>query len=430
MPEVSDEQLERALASRAPARVEPAGTRLVSTPLLAALRAAGTRHVYADSADVEELRPLLAVGADGLRREVDGNTANQPLVRRVLERYLDAGDVPEWALLARAHGAESEGRRLQPVLYAVVCARIGNDMTRAFALDRPWQGSLQLHMALGHEPRAARRVARLLHRMAPGAVVKVPFRPDAPDCFLLARDLQRAGIAVNFTSTFSARQAVAAALLGGVALTNVFLGRIDQGLEAEGLGEHVTREAQRALARLRASDGAETLLIAASMREWRTFVRLAGVDVFTSPCPVLHDFLAQEEVPPEALANAIEPDAAFQVSATVRERLGDARIARLYEVERDLVEFLRGVRDAPDFDALDGEALHRRFESAGFADLFHVPTGAERDELAQGKLPRLDGALVERVPLDTHYSLLANADFERAQHEIDEAIAKRLEEAP
>ena len=78
---------------------------------------------------------------------------------------------------------------------------------------------------------------------------------------------------------------------------------------------------------------------------------------------------------------------------------------------------------------LDGEALLRRFESAGFADLFHAPSAGERDELAQGKLPRLDGTLVERVPLDTHYSLLANADFARAQDEIDEAIAKRLDEA-
>ena len=57
----SDELLEQALASRAPARTEPAGTRLVSTPLLAALRAAGTRHVYGDTADVEE---LLAEGAE------------------------------------------------------------------------------------------------------------------------------------------------------------------------------------------------------------------------------------------------------------------------------------------------------------------------------------------------------------------------------
>src|SRR5690606_18456531 len=166
MPEVSDEQLERALASRAPARVEPAGARLVSTPLLAALRAAGTRHVFGDTADLEELRPLVAVGGGGLRCEIDGHTANQPLVRRVVERYLASGDVSEWALLARAHGAESEGRRLEPVLYAIVCARIGNDMARAFALDRPWYGSLQLHMALGHRPEAARRVARLLHRMA------------------------------------------------------------------------------------------------------------------------------------------------------------------------------------------------------------------------------------------------------------------------
>jgi hypothetical protein len=50
---------------------------LRSVPLLAALKRAGTEHVYADTADVDELAPLV-VRDGGTVREIDGNTVNRP----------------------------------------------------------------------------------------------------------------------------------------------------------------------------------------------------------------------------------------------------------------------------------------------------------------------------------------------------------------
>jgi hypothetical protein len=91
------------------------------------------------------------------------------------------------------------------------------------------------------------------------------------------------------------------------------------------------------------------------------------------------------------------------------------------------VEFLRELRQDTDFlDHADGHALFRRFDDAGFADIFHSPDADERREMNEGKLPALDGILVNRVPLDTHYSLLANADFERYQAQIDASIEKHV----
>ncbi len=66
---------------------------LASSPLLAALRAAGTSHVYADTADVEEVRKLIARDDGSIVKEVDGSTANQPLVRKVVEHYLETMDL-------------------------------------------------------------------------------------------------------------------------------------------------------------------------------------------------------------------------------------------------------------------------------------------------------------------------------------------------
>ena len=52
----------------------------ISTPRGAA--AAGTAHIYADSASDTELQQLLTVAEDGILAEADGNTINQPLTRR------------------------------------------------------------------------------------------------------------------------------------------------------------------------------------------------------------------------------------------------------------------------------------------------------------------------------------------------------------
>src|SRR5688572_6264127 len=68
-------------------RNEIPNVRRVFSPALAALRQTGTAHIYADTADSEELRRLLAMDA-GILAEMDGNTVNQPLARRALDRYL------------------------------------------------------------------------------------------------------------------------------------------------------------------------------------------------------------------------------------------------------------------------------------------------------------------------------------------------------
>jgi transaldolase len=429
-------KLERFIVTQGRGEGGPVRPRLVETPRLSALQAAGTRHVYGDTADVEELGDLLAVRENGeageseIRSEVDGNTANQPLVRKVIERYLDAGRPGRWAEEIAAQLGETPSPRILPLLYAIVCGRIGNDMARAFASGRPWEVSLQLHMGLCQDRERAVWIGGLLREMVPSALVKVPFTPDRPDCFLIARDLEQAGIPVNFTSTFSARQAVTAALLANVARTNIFMGRIDQGLRADRLGEHVDLETQRWIRRLRAEDGVRTQLIIASMREWETFVRVAGCDVFTAPCAVLREFLAQDEAAVGALPSMLEASYAGElgVASEVSDRLGGDRIARLYGVEPELIEFLRELRGHPASPAFaDGDALGEAFDAAGFGDLFHVPTRSERAEMERGKLPDLEGELVQRIPLDTHYSLLANADFGAHQRELDREFAKRLD---
>ncbi len=107
------------------------------------------------------------------------------------------------------------------------------------------------------------------------------------------------GIPVNFTTTFSARQVVAAALLANVARTNIFMGRLNLGLESELLGEQVDLMSQRVLTWLRNEAGTKTLLVVARVRVWQTLAYGAGCDIFTAPCDVLKRFLTQTEIGPE-----------------------------------------------------------------------------------------------------------------------------------
>lgn len=409
--------------------VEPAQPSRAETPLFQALVRAGTRHIYADTADVQELSRTIGTDDGSIRAEVDGNTANQPLVHKVVDHVLEQGEPQQWLDALHEAGGDRSFEELAPWLYAVVCGHVGGEIVAAFAAGRAWEVSLQLHMALGHQPDTARAVGRAVRRMVPQAFVKVPFRPDAPSAFLVARDLEREGIPVNFTSTFSARQAVAAALVSDVTRTNIFMGRLNQGLGADLLGEHVDLKAQRALTELRRDDGVKTQLIVASVHDWRTLVRVAGCDVFTAPCDVLSGFLDQDEVSPDQITSQLETSYADRlgIDADASKSLGDERIARLWRVEPELVEFLRELRQDNAFlDGADGDRLFRRFDEAGFGDLFHDPDAAERREMDRGKLPELDGELVKHVPLDTHYSLLANADFERHQAEIDEAMERHV----
>lgn len=417
--------LEEALITCGRGHAAQEQVRLVSSPPLAALRRTGTTHVYADTADREELRRLLAVDGGGIIAEVDGNTVNQPLARQVLDRYLAGDRLAACAQKFRRHRPGAAGTALLPHIYTVVSAWIGNDLVSGFAAGRAWEVSLQLHMGAVSAPETAKALGRALRTMLPSCFVKVPFRPHEPQSMLIARDLEAEGIPVNFTSTFSARQVVAAALLADVTRTNIFMGRLNQGFHAALLGEHVDLEAQRALRRLRREAGVKTQLIVASIREWQTLVRVAGCDVFTAPCDVLNKFLTQTDVPPEALASQLETsyEDRLGIADDAIEAVGHEQIARLWRVEPEFVDFLVDYRTSAEYRELgDGERLRRRFESAGFGDFFHAPDARDWLSLRKGKLPDLAGPLARRLAVDTHMSLLADGDFVNQQEAIDATL--------
>lgn len=409
--------------------IAPEPVRLAPSALLSALRRAGTTHLYADTADHEELRRALAVGGGGIVAEVDGNTVNQPLARQVLGRYIAGDRLAACAKALRQHRPDASDPAIVPYIYTMVSGWIGNDVVNAVSGGRAWEVSLQLHMGALSDPKIAKALGRTLRAMVPSCLVKVPFRPHEPQSLLIARDLEAEGVPVNLTSTFSARQVVAAALLADVTRTNIFMGRLNQGFHASRLGDHVDLETQRALRGLRSEAGVKTQLIVASMRDWQTFVRVAGCDVFTAPCEVLREFLSQTDVPPEALRSQLETsyEDDLGIADDVIRTIGRERIARLWRVEPEFLDFLAAYRASEEYRGLgDGERLRRRFEEAGFGDFFHAPDGREWQMLRKGKLPDLAAPIATRLAVDTHMSLLADGDFVIQQEAIDAALLARV----
>ncbi|MFQ5864785.1 MAG: transaldolase family protein [bacterium] len=408
---------------------------LVNDPMAQALIQSGTQHIYTDTADREELNDLLVTNESEdfleIIKEIDGNTTNQALVFKVLPRYLGEGDrmdIVDWVEGMREAAPHISLSDAIALIYTIINGQLGRNLKSYYGTGKNWEISLELHTSLAPSVEDSKRVARYLVRMVPGAFVKVAFTPHQPHAFLIARDLEREGIPVNFTTTFSARQVAAAAVLSNVTRTNIFMGRLNQGLESELLGEQVDLEAQRTVRQLRTELNLKTQLIVASVRTWKTMVYAAGCDVFTVPYKALKEYLTQREVRPEEIKSCLENDYSDKLGSSQRvlQKIGINRIERLYQVEPEYIEFLKEVRNGSDFDDLDGEALFKKFDQAGFGDMFYTPATEEWQELRKNKLPDLDSTLTATLPLDTLYSLLAFADFAKFQDEMDDRIAQPI----
>ena len=213
------ESLEETLVRCGRELVVPKPVTLTSSALLAALRRPA-RHIFTPTSPTARScgRCSPSRGATFSRRSM-GTPSTSHLRARVLERYL-AGNrraACAQAFRRRPRGTPSGALALLPYLYTMVSGWIGNDIASSFAGGRAWEVGLQLHMGALSDLATAKALGRALRAIIPSCFVKVPFRPHEPQSLLIARDLEAEGIPVNFTSTFSARQVVAAALSRGQA---------------------------------------------------------------------------------------------------------------------------------------------------------------------------------------------------------------------
>jgi transaldolase len=283
--------------------------------------------------------------------------------------------------------------------------------------------SVELHTDVSYDLEAIISYGKRFHEISPERfLVKVPFTSTG---LVGARKLREAGVPVNLTLGFSARQNVLVTAFAKPNYCNVFLGRLnsfvaDHGLGAgENVGEKTTLASQRAVREAGRHLREPTRQIAASMRDGEQVARLAGVNVFTMPTKVAKE--ARETLSGE-FSSRVDEDYPVELADGVDP--GDLHLDDLWDVSDEVHRLAETLDDDP---PVSGEALARVARDHGCGDLFPEITDADRRRVAQdGKIPSYDywrdRLASGDLAVDTIMNLAGLAYFASDQKELDGRI--------
>ncbi|OHB64484.1 MAG: hypothetical protein A2Y77_07265 [Planctomycetes bacterium RBG_13_62_9] len=292
--------------------------------------------------------------------------------------------------------------------------------------------SVEEHTDLAHDVERAVEYARRYHAICPERFyVKIPFTPAG---LLATRRARNEGIPINHTLGFSARQNYVIARVARPNFVNVFLGRLNTFLadnklgSGDYVGEKATLASQQAVRSLRRGRGLETRQIAASLRSWEQFVRLAGVDVITAPPKTARELQHKSgELPP------IESRLGQNYAPGIQDGVDPERIRleTLWHVGNEVVDCVDAL-EREDIDSLAPEGLVDFFEAHGCSDLLvrwsnsQIATSAE-----EGKIPQLghwaDALAHKSIGLDSLMNLAGFNSFATDQKEMDSHVIEVLE---
>ncbi len=375
-------------------------------------------ELWLDTGNIPEVakymsRQFVAVTTNNtlLNKEVQGGQYDQFIA--------EAGD------LLRKHDISERRRRLE--LAFMLNARHALRLVEKFDA----YVSVEEHTDLAYGVGEAMEYARRYYAVCPERFfVKIPFTPAG---LLATRIASQEGIPINHTLGFSARQNYVIARIGRPQFVNVFLGRLNQFVVDNNLGdgryvgEKATLASQCAISGLRREKGLTTRQIAASFRSGQQVRDLAGVDVMTMPAKVAKEFLSLQLSPEQVVDRTAE-----NYDVRLNEGVDPAaiRFDSLWEINDRLVKTV---------DELEGEDLSRFgpsqlvefFAERGCGD-FMVKWNADQIGIstAEGKVPRLENwrqLLLGRViGLDSLMNLSGLCSFANDQKEMDEHVQKVL----
>jgi len=387
-------------------------------PVWRAVRDAGTR-LWLDTGDIEEAAGLW-------NAEFEALTTNNTLLNREVQKGIYDELVGRAATAIRAVAPGIDAQRLLLEIAFVLNARHGLALVDRFDAFV----SVELHTDLAND--VGRTVAYGLryHAICPERfIVKVPLSPAG---LIGARRLSMAGIPINFTLGFSARQNVLAALVAQPAFVNVFMGRLNAFVSdnklGDGLnvGEKATLATQRELLKLRRANRSKTSLIGASMRAGEQVGTLAGLDVYTMPPKVAAQYRAN---PLAAVASRIHDDPGVTTADGIE--LKAFAGGTLWEVSSYFATCAADLAQV-DPQKLTPEEIVDSLADAGFDDLFPAWSDTDlRMAADDGKIPVYehwrDRLASGAVGLDALMNLSAFHSFVADQAALDARIRAHLE---
>lgn len=330
--------------------------------------------------------------------EVGALTTNNTLVNQVIQTGALDEFIKTAAAKLKAARPDISGRDLIVEIGFLANAKLALSLVQKFGV----KVSVELHPDFANDIEASVNFGLRYIAINPDFfIIKVPITPAG---YVVVRKLAAAGVPINFTLGFSARQNVLAALFSKPAYVNVFLGRIgvlvqDNKIgQGANTGEKVTLATVEALRRIRAEGKAPTKLIAASMRNGDQVALLAGVDVHTIPPPAAKQFL-ESPVPCSEVTQ--------HESIDLQVNVDDPRVSYLWQLCPKFMEFAEKAAELGDAIST-GEQLLALAEKHGI-DLFHAFTSEQRETISKdGKIPVL-AHWSDDIALD---DLLTNAALE------------------
>ncbi len=281
--------------------------------------------------------------------------------------------------------------------------------------------SVELHTDTAHDIKAIQYYGKRLHEICPDQfIVKVPYTAEG---LLGARMLKDAGVRINFTLEFSARQNVLVTRLVRPDYLNIFLGRIgaymiDNKLgDGSGAGEMTVIASQNWVTGLSAENPWQTKLIAASLRNHNQLDLLAGADVFTMPPKVASAGHQQ-------LKGKFKSRMHENYEISIFDSAQDSGVERFWEVDNKVLSFSEKV--AKKVPSTGAELVHIA-QDEGCGDMFPSLTKEEKGFIASdGKIPVhsrwKDKIKAGKIAPDTLLTLAGIASFTSDQKMLDDRI--------
>ena len=374
-------------------------------PFWESLSATGT-ELWLDTGDIEEAEAVWS-------SEMSALTTNNTLLNNEIQKGIYDIFVSEAKHILNGLPVEEKVKEIAFILNA----RHGLRLAEKFG----GYVSVELHTDTAHDIKAIEYYGKRFHEICPDHfIVKVPLTAEG---LIGARRLKEAGVKINFTLGFSARQNVLITRVAKPDYVNVFLGRIGAFLmdnklgDGSGAGEKATISSQNWVTGISALNEWQTRQIAASIRHHNQLELLAGTDVFTIPPNVAMEGKNK-------LAGNFSSRTHENYEAVLYPSAAEAGIGKFWEVDDNVLNLAERLSANP--PSSGKELIHIAHEE-GCADMFPVLSKQEKELISEGgKIPVYsvwsDRIREGRIAPDTLLTLAGLASFTADQAKLDQRI--------
>jgi transaldolase len=374
-------------------------------PFWESLRESGT-ELWLDTGDMDEAEANWSA-------EMSALTTNNTLLNNEIQKGIYDIFISEAKSIVRDLPHEDRVKEIAFILNA----RHGLRLATKFG----GYVSVELHTDTAHDIKAIEYYGKRFHEICPEQfIVKVPYTAEG---LIGARHLKDAGVRINFTLEFSARENVVVTRVARPDFLNVFLGRIGAFMinnklgDGSGAGERAVISSQNWVTGLSAQNPWQTKLIAASLRSHNQLELLAGTDVFTIPPKVAAT--GRKELSGEFTSRL---DENYEVS--LYSSASEAHIEKFWEVDDKVLSLAE--RLSLKVPSTGAELVHIAHEE-GCEDMFPSLNKEEKINIAaDGKIPvfsRWSKKISEgKIAPDTLLTLAGLASFTTDQEMLDQRI--------